>query len=560
MSIRVKWLAFLTVALLAGPSCGDSGGAERSATAVCDVVERIGDAGDGAASPTDVRAAARVVANGTRDIERAAPAEIRDAASTVADAWSRALELAEQRDYESMDAFLADTTSIFDEARVTAAQAALGTYLDRTCSSSSAPVDGRPYTGPTGATAAPGSRPSVSVPSGQPDWPNGIELGRTTLTSGTVLRFVETKDGRYLCFVRESRNGVGAGCSGVPPVGARVASSSVGPSGSPGDGWHYVITLPGGFPAGATIRDEEGRPVEFVRATDGRFVVTTVPDTKRGSGSGPPARTFDVIASDGSPVGRASFAGAPSPTTILEVTLNAGGRVRVLDDEINRRVCIEGAVPLASSPTPGSGATAQAFNACFGTDAPPVSAPQAMPSTGPGAFSVYYLINLPRGSESPLTVRDTTGRTFPWARTSDGGTIVIIDPDAGPNPVERTFELLGADGRTVTSVEAKRLSPTQAAVRTCLQGQGLVIPETVAPSASARVAPDQAAAAWKVCREVYAATIPASEVARALVVPDCMAADGWLTVVMRPSSADSAAWNAALQKCSPAPSTTSATR
>lgn len=558
MSFRTKWPAFLAVALMAGGACGDSGDATRSATAVCDVVERIGDAGRGAASPTDVRAAVRVVANGTRDIERAAPAEIRDAASTMADAWSRALELAEQNEYADMDAFLAGAASIFGDARVTAAQTALGTYLDRTCSSSSsAPVDGRPYTGPTGATAAvPGSRPSVSVPSGQPDWPNGTELGRTTLTSGTVLRFVETRDGRYLCFVRESRNGVEAGCSGVPPVGARVATPSVGPSGNPRDGWNYIITLPGGFPAGASLRDEEGRSVTFARATDGRFVVTIEPDTRSGSGTAPPARTFDVIASDGSRVARASFGGATSPTTILEVTLNAGGRVRVLDDVRNRQVCIEGAVPLA----PGSGATAQAFNACFGTDAPPVSAPQALPSTGPGAFSVYYLIFLPRDSASPVTVRDTTGKTFPWARTADGGTLVIIDPDAGPNPVERTFELLGADGRTVTSVEAKRLSPTQAAVRTCLQAQGLVIPETTAPTASARFAPAKAAAAWKACRDVYAATIPAGEVERALVVPDCMAAEGWLVVVTRPSSGDGAAWNAALQKCTSAMPTTSAAR
>jgi hypothetical protein len=549
MSIRAKWLAFLTVALVAGPACGGSGGAERSARSVCDVVERIGDASDeGAGSPTEVSAAARRVANGMRDVEQVAPAEIRDSASVLADAWSRALELAEKNDYESTEAFDMAIAPIFAEARVAAAQEAFGTYIEAMCASSStvSPVTGAPATG---------SRPTISVPTGQPDWQSGIELARTTLVSGTVLRFVETKDGRNLCFVRESRSGLGVSCSGVPPTGARVAGPSVGPSGSLQDGWHYIVTVPDGIPAGATIRDEDGRPVAFARATDGRFAVTTVPDTRSGSGNSPPARVFEVIGPDGNVIARASFGGAASRTTILEVSSSAGGRVRVLEDRADGQVCVEGAAPLAPSTTPASGPTAQAFTACFGNDAPPVSVPQAMPSTGPGAFSVYYLIYLPSGFASPLTVRDTTGRTFPSVRTSDGGALVIIDPEAGPNPVERTFELLGADGRTVATVEAKRLSPTQAAVRTCLLGQGLVIPETVAPSASARFAPDKAAAAWKVCREVYAATIPASEVDRALVVPDCMAADGWLTVVMRPSSADSAAWNAALQKCSPAPST-----
>jgi hypothetical protein len=526
---------------------------------VCDIVERMEEASGGdTGAPADVRATIDRLADGMRDIEKAAPAEIRDAASTSADAWRRALELAEQRDYESMDAFFTDARSIFDDARVTAAQEELGRYFDRTCSSSAAaPGSGSVATGPTGAT---GGRPTGPVPPGQPDWSTGTELGRTTLASGTVLRFVETKDGRYLCFVRESPNGVGAGCSGVPPIGVRVATASVGPYGNPQDGWNYMIALPGGFPAGASIRDEGGRSVEFARATDSRFVVTTVPDTRSGSGSAPPARAFDVIGPDGALVTRASFGGAPTRTTILEVPMSTGSRVRVLEDRSNGQVCVEGAVPLAPSTTPASGPTAQAFTACFGTDGPPVSAPQAMPSTGPGAFSVYYLIYLPSGFASPLTVRDTTGRTFPSVRTSDGGALVVIDPEAGPNPDERTFELLGADGRTVVTVEATRLSPTQAAVRTCLQGQGLVIPEAVAPSASARFAPDQAAAAWKVCREVYAATIPASEVDRALVVPDCMAADGWLVVVMRPSAADNAAWIAALQKCSAVPSTTSATR
>jgi hypothetical protein len=536
--VRVRLLGCLAVVALAGPACGGDDGAARSATAMCEAVQRIGAAfAENTGSP-GVRAEAARVAATMRDVERAAPEEIRDVASTIAAAWSRAVDLAGRNDYDSSGAFFQATGSIFGEPGVAAALDAFGTYVERNCTSSiEPPVTGSPATG---------SRPPVPTAPGQVDWQSGTELARTTLASGAVVRFVETKDGRYLCFVRESRNSVGVDCSGVPPVGAQITSPSVGPSGSVQDGWHYLIALPGGFPAGATVRDEDGRSVAFARATDGRFVVTTTPDTRSGAAGGPPARAFEVLGADGNRIARASFGGAPTRATLLDVSLSAGGRVRVLEDVANRQVCVEGGIPLAT-PASGTGPTGQAISACFGYGTAPASAPTALPAGAPGAFSVYYVIVLPQGFASPLTVRDTTGRTLPSARTSDGAALVVIDPQAGPNPADRVFELVGADGRTVASVEAKRFSPTQSAVRSCLEGQGLVLPDTGA--ASVRLAPDRAAAAWKACRDVYAASVPASEVERALSIPDCMAADGWLVVVVRPGAAESAAFNAAIEKC-----------
>ena len=48
-----------------------------------------------------------------------------------------------------------------------------------------------------------------------------------------------------------------------------------------------------------------------------------------------------------------------------------------------------------------------------------------------------------------------------------------------------------------------------------------------------------------------ASGIPVSAVAQALTVPDCMAAQGWLIVVMSGSPADMTGCNTAVQKCGP---------
>src|SRR5437773_10564643 len=45
--------------------------------------------------------------------------------------------------------------------------------------------------------------------------------------------------------------------------------------------------------------------------------------------------------------------------------------------------------------------------------------------------------------------------------------------------------------------------------------------------------------------------MPTNQTAQILAVPDCMAAQGWLIVVMSGPPADTFAFNAAMQKCQP---------
>jgi hypothetical protein len=60
---------------------------------------------------------------------------------------------------------------------------------------------------------------------------------------------------------------------------------------------------------------------------------------------------------------------------------------------------------------------------------------------------------LPAGLPSQYTVRDDTGATVPFARSSDGRYLVTVQPDLSPStgagPPARIFDNVGADGQRI---------------------------------------------------------------------------------------------------------------
>jgi len=133
-----------------------------------------------------------------------------------------------------------------------------------------------------------------------------------------------------------------------------------------------------------------------------------------------------------------------------------------------------------------------------------------------------------------------------------GGTVLLT---RGGDEVVATQ----APNATTSSVPAagdqRQQGPTEFAQ--CLRGQGLDFagPPTGPSSVTLtkQYPPEAAAAAWHACRDTYVRTsgMPTEQSVRILAVPDCMAAQGWIIVAMSGPPADVAAYNAAMQKCSP---------
>jgi hypothetical protein len=210
------------------------------------------------------------------------------------------------------------------------------------------------------------------------------------------------------------------------------------------------------------------------------------------------------------------------------------------------------------------GNVGQETSSCFGLGParPTVTGPQF---TGPPAGPGFFTILLPAGFASNVTVRDAEGALVPSARSSDGTVLLILDPAGRTNgpPTSRparSFDLVAGDGAVAGRVTTPGYSATPGAPATdarietaaCLRAQGLAVPDlTTGPASVVPYPPQAAQAAWQACRDAYARAsgVPASAMAQALVVPDCMAAQGWLIVVMSGPPTDIAAYNTAMQKC-----------
>lgn len=399
-------------------------------------------------------------------------------------------------------------------------------------------------------------------PPGYPDWQSGTELARVTLSSGEVLRFVETTDGRNLCYVREKRGSVGVSCNGLIPAGQHTQIVQVAPWGGPPDGWHYTIFLPAGLPGEFTLRDDTGATVPFARSSDGRYLVTVQPDLSPSTGAGPPARTFDIVGTDGRRITQGSVSIPPggagadprSGTELLKVTLSSGEPVQIIETPDHQSVCV-----LARG------------SFCFSfAGAPESRSAYLIPSRAPGAGSLYYVFLVPNDFPGTFTIRDATGATLPHARSSDGRALFIVDPNATPpqippvntapqggSPV-RTFDVLGATGQVLVTISTATsppsgASPAQVALAACMRTHGLDIPElpsgTSTSLAPARVyPPDAAVAAWMACRDPFLAadrTITAPQ----LAFIDCMARQGRLITLPAGPPADTAAHSEAAGRC-----------
>ena len=410
------------------------------------------------------------------------------------------------------------------------------------------------------AASTSSAAPSIDVsrlPVGYPDWQSGAELAKVTLPSGELLRFVETTDGRNLCFVREQRGSVGASCSGLIPPGQYVQSPELVPSGDPTTGWYYTIVLPRDLPQ-FTLRDETGATVPFARGRDGRYVVTIQPDR---SAAGPPGRRFDLIGVDGQRIAQVALANQPGPfgdprsgSEVLKVELPSGDFVQIIENPDHRSACV----------------LYRNSSACLDfASFPEVRTARLLPSGAPGAGSLYYPFIVPNDFPSAFTIRDATGLILPHGRSSNGRLLLIVDPkapapqipptNAGPPTAAavRTFAVVAPSGQVSLTISTasppSEPSPPHIALAACLRAQGLDVadpPSAANPTlAPARVYPAAAAyAAWTACRDGFNSSVPASTSSQ-LAFVDCMARQGWLMAIAAGPPADSAAHADAARRC-----------
>lgn len=153
-----------------------------------------------------------------------------------------------------------------------------------------------------------------------------------------------------------------------------------------------------------------------------------------------------------------------------------------------------------------------------------------------------------------------------YAASISGGaqsdTMAFVDCMATQGWLQAVMSAAPADlaAHNAASARCRAQSPSVQAVVACLRTNGvdIVDPATVpgATPAPQRFEPSVASAAWKVCREVYrtASGMPAAVAASALRVPDCMAAQGWIVVIMTGEPGadqiyDKAAYDAARATC-----------
>ena len=408
-----------------------------------------------------------------------------------------------------------------------------------------------------GSTSSAVSVDPSRMPSGYPDWQSGAELTTVTLSSGELLRFVETADGRNLCFVREQRGSVGVTCNALIPPGQYPQAPELLPSGDPTTGWHYTIALPRGLPQ-FTLRDETGASVPFARGRDGRYVVTIQPDR---SAAGPPGRRFDLISVDGQRIAQVALANQPGPfsdprsgSELLKVALPSGDFVQIVETPDHQSACVQ----------------YRNSSACLGfASFPDVRTARLLPSGAPDAGSLYYPFIVPNDFPSVFTVRDTAGLILPHGRSSNGRLLVIVDPKA-PTPqipptntgrpsvtAVRTFDVVAPTGQVImtisTATQPSEPSPPHIALAACLRARGLDVADP--PSATnptlvpARMyPPDAGYAAWTACRDAFQSSVPASTASQ-LAFVDCMARQGWLMAIAAGPPADSAAHAEAARRC-----------
>src|SRR4030095_11292919 len=98
-------------------------------------------------------------------------------------------------------------------------------------------------------------------------------------------------------------------CFGLGPTRPTVtAPQFFGPPAGPG---FFTFLLPAGFASGVTVRDADGAFVPSARSSDGTVLLVLDPD---GGTNGPPtarpARSFDLLAGDGTVVARVSTTGS----------------------------------------------------------------------------------------------------------------------------------------------------------------------------------------------------------------------------------------------------------
>jgi hypothetical protein len=104
-----------------------------------------------------------------------------------------------------------------------------------------------------------------------------------------------------------------------------------------------------------------------------------------------------------------------------------------------------------------------------------------------------------------------------------------------------------------TAGRCQAQGPVLQSLAECLRAEGLDVPDPTSAAASSAqpFPPDRAQAAWTTCREDYIAAFadPPELTESVLKRPDCMAAHGWITLVMPVRPADDPAYQAAVASC-----------